>query len=130
MSDNKNNFNINEILSDIDFDEIGNKIKNSVNATIRSLTKSKDKDENLPQTRNKEVCAQRPPELNKAQGWQAVSFVTAIGLIILTIFAFSCFIDWRGFGYFLFLILSALATLVIPYLSWRVSKEYFRLNNN
>lgn len=130
MSDNKNNFKINEILSDIDFDQIGNKIKDSVNATIRSLTKSKDKDENLPQTRNKEVCAQRPPELKKAQGWQVVSLVTAIGLIILTIFAFASFIDWRGFGYFLFFILSALSTIVVPYLSWRVSKEYFRLTNN
>lgn len=130
MSDNKNNFKINDILSDIDFDEIGNTIKDSVNATIRSFTKSKNRNENLPQTKNKEVCAQKPPEINKAQGWRAISIVTAIGLIILTIFAFATFIDWRGFGHFLFFILSALATFVVPYLSWRVSKEYFRLTNN
>ena len=130
MSDNKNNFKINDILSDIDFDEIGNTIKDSVNATIRSFTKSKNNNENLPQTKNKEVCAQKPPELNKAKGWQAVSIVTAIGFIMLTIVALDGFIDWRGFGYFLFLVLSLLGTFAVPYLSWRVSKEYFRLSNN
>lgn len=130
MSDNKNNFKINDILSDIDFDEIGNTIKDSVNATIRSFTKSKNRNENLPQTKNKEVCAQKPPEINKAQGWRAISIVTAIGFAMMTIVALDGFIDFRGFGYFLFFILSALATFVVPYLSWRVSKEYFRLTNN
>lgn len=130
MSDNKNNFKINDILSDIDFDEIGNTIKDSVNATIRSFTKSKNRNENLPQTKNKEVCAQKPPELNKAQGWRVVSIVTAIGFAMMTIVALDGFIDFRGFGYFLFLVLSAMATFVVPYLSRRVSKEYFRLTNN
>lgn len=130
MSDNKNNFKINDILSDIDFDEIGNTIKDSVNATIRSFTKSKNRNENLPQTKNKEVCAQKPPELNKAQGWRVVSIVTAIGFAMMTIVALDGFIVWRGFGYFLFLVLSLLGTFVVPYLSWRVSKEYFRLSNN
>lgn len=130
MSDNKNNFKINDILSDIDFDEIGNTIKDSVNATIRSFTRSKNKNENLPQTKNKEVCAQKPPEINKAQGWRAISIVTAIGFAMMTIVALDGFIDWRGFGYFLFLVLSLLGTFVVPYLSWRVSKEYFRLSNN
>lgn len=130
MSDNKNNFKINDILSDIDFDEIGNTIKDSVNATIRSFTKSKNRNENLPQTKNKEVCAQKPPEINKAQGWRAISIVTAIGFAMMTIVALDGFIDWRGFGYFLFLVLSLLGTFVVPYLSWRVSKEYFRLSNN
>ena len=130
MSDNKNNFKINDILSDIDFDEIGNTIKDSVNATIRSFTKSKNRNENLPQTKNKEVCAQKPPEINKAQGWRAISIVTAIGFAMMTIVALDGFIVWRGFGYFLFLVLSAMATFVVPYLSRRVSKEYFRLSNN
>ena len=130
MSDNKNNFKINDILSDIDFDEIGNTIKDSVNATIRSFTKSKNNNENLPQTKNKEVCAQKPPEINKAQGWRAISIVTSIGFIFMTIIALDGFFAWRGFGYFLFLVLSAMATFVVPYLSWKVSKEYFRLTNN
>lgn len=130
MSDNKNNFKINDILSDIDFDEIGNTIKESVNATIRTFTKSKNNNENLPQTKNKEVCAQKPPELSKAQGWHVISIVTAIGFIFMTIIALDGFFAWRGFGYFLFLVLSALGTFVVPYLSWKVSKEYFRLTNN
>lgn len=130
MSDNKNNFKINDILSDIDFDEIGNTIKESVNATIRTFTKSKNNNENLPQTKNKEVCAQKPPEINKAQGWRAISIVTAIGFAMMTIVALDGFFAWRGFGYFLFLVLSAMATFVVPYLSWKVSKEYFRLTNN
>ena len=130
MSDNKNNFKINDILSDIDFDEIGNTIKESVNATIRTFTKSKNNNENLPQTKNKEVCAQKPPELSKAQGWHVISIVTAIGFIFMTIIALDGFFAWRGFGYFLFLVLSAMATFVVPYLSWKVSKEYFRLTNN
>ena len=130
MSDNKNNFKINDILSDIDFDEIGNTIKESVNATIRTFTKSKNNNENLPQTKNKEVCAQKPPELSKAQGWHVISIVTAIGFIFMTIIALDGFFAWRGFRYFLFLVLSALGTFVVPYLSWKVSKEYFRLTNN
>lgn len=131
MSDNKNNFKINDLLSDIDFDEIGNTIKDSVNSTIRSFTKSKGSKENLPQTRNNEVCAQKPPELAKAKTYKVFSILSAIGFGLASfIFYVDEFAFMGGFDSFLFLIFLIMMTIGLPYVFWKASKEYFRLTNN
>lgn len=126
MSNDKNNFN----PFDIDFYEIGETIKNSVNNTLRKLTEASDKNENLPQTRNKEVCEQKPPELNKAKIYKATSITSGVILIIVTISLFSEFINFRGFGEFVITLLFAILSIAIPYITWKASKEYFRLTNN
>ena len=126
MTDNKNNFNFN----DIDFYGIGESIKNSVNNTLKKFTESKEKTENLPQTRNKEVCEQKPPELSKAKGWQAAAIITGIILPIVAISFFSEFVNFRGFLPFIMTILFAILSIAVPYTTWRASKEYFRLTNN
>lgn len=126
MSDNKNNFDFN----DIDFYEIGQTIKKSVNSTLKKFTEANEKDENLPQTRNKEVCAQKPPELSKAKGWQAGAIISGIILPIITISFFSEFVNFRGFFPFIMTILFGLLSIAVPYTTWRASKEYFRLTNN
>lgn len=126
MSNDKNNFN----PFDIDFYEIGETIKNSVNNTLRKLTEASDKNENLPQTRNKEVCEQKPPELNKAKSYKATSITSGVILIIVTISLFSEFINFGGFGEFVMTLLFAILSIAIPYITWKASKEYFRLTNN
>ena len=64
MSENKNKFKFDDFnLNDINFSEIGNSIKKSVNSTLKKFTEATET-ENLPQTRNNEVCAQKPPEIS------------------------------------------------------------------
>lgn len=126
MSDNKNNFN----PFDIDFYEIGETIKNSVNNTLRKLTEASDKSENLPQTRNKEVCEQKPPELNKAKSYKVTSITSGVILIIVTINLLSEFINFRGFDEFVITLLFVILSIAVPYITWKASKEYFRLTNN
>ena len=126
MTDNKNNFN----FTDIDFYGIGESIKNSINNTLKKFTEDKDKNENLPQTRNKEVCEQKPPELSKAKGWQVASILAGLILIPSTIVTLINFFNFGGIGGFILSIFLILLTLSFPYISWKASKEYFRLSNN
>ncbi|WP_394011025.1 5-bromo-4-chloroindolyl phosphate hydrolysis family protein [Anaerococcus cruorum] len=126
MSDNKNIFG----FDDIDFYGIGESIKNSVNNTLKKFTESKEKTENLPQTRNKEVCEQKPPELSKANSWKAASILSGIILIPATIASVINFFTFGGIeGAVINLFLIAL-TLTFPYISWKASKEYYRLSQN
>lgn len=131
MSDNKNNFKINDLLSDIDFDEIGNNIKDSINASIKSITKTKKTNENLPQTRNNEVCAQKPPELGKASTYKHLSRLSAVCFGLASfIFFVDEFAVMGGFDTFLFLIFLLFLTIALPHVFWKASKEYYRLTNN
>ena len=113
----------------IDFSSIGTSIKKSVNSAIRAFTEDKD-NKNLPQTRNAKVCAQKPPEIGKAQAFKALSIILGLGFLTSFIVSASLFADYRGFFYFLTTVLSFGLTFLAPYLSWRVSKEYYRLSNN
>lgn len=126
MTDNKNNFN----FTDIDFYGIGESIKNSINNTLKKFTEGKDKDENLPQTRNKEVCEQKPPELSKAKSWQAASILAGLILIPSTIATLINFFTFGGIRGLILSIFLILLTLSFPYISWKASKEYFRLSKN
>ena len=126
MSDNKNIFD----FDDIDFYGIGESIKNSINNTLKKFTEKKEKNENLPQTRNNEVCAQKPPELSKAKNWKAASILSGLILIpstVASVLNFFTFGDIEGFVISLFLIA---LTLTLPYISWKASKEYYRLSQN
>lgn len=113
----------------LDFAAIGNTIKKSVNSAIRAFTDEKDK-KNLPQTRNAKVCAQKPPELGKAQALKAFSIIS---FLILGLFTFVFLVDGYVFdslfstvGWLLLLTF----TVGIPLISWQASKEYYRLTNN
>lgn len=126
MSDNNNIFDFN----DIDFYGIGESIKNSINNTLKKFTEGKDKDENLPQTRNKEVCEQKPPELSKAKSWKAASILSGIILIPTTIASAVNFFTFGGIEGAVINLFLIVLTLSFPYISWKASKEYFRLSNN
>ncbi len=130
MSENKNKFSFEDFnLNDINFSEIGNSIKRSVNSTLKKFTEATET-ENLPQTRNKEVCVQKPPELSKAKWLKTASISAGIILPIITVGIISEFLHFGGFALFLLTILFAFLSFSIPYISWKASKEYFRLTSN
>ncbi|BFL72989.1 5-bromo-4-chloroindolyl phosphate hydrolysis family protein [Anaerococcus nagyae] len=130
MSENKNKFKFDDFnLNDINFSEIGNSIKKSVNSTLKKFTEATET-ENLPQTRNKEVCAQKPPEISKAHTFQALTILSAIGLTIVFFYFLFSFFSFKGFGNFFGSIFTLLLTIAIPYVFWKASKEYLRLSNN
>lgn len=130
MTNNKNNFKMSDIVDEEYFAEIGNSIKKSVNATLKKFAKMTETKDNLPQIRNKEVCAQKPPELSKARGFQVLSYFLGFGFLAAFIVFTDLFLDYRGFFYFLMTILSLGLTVVTPYISRKISKEYLRLTNN
>lgn len=136
MTKKKNGFKFSDLdfddlnLDEIDINKIGNSIKNSINSTLEKINISKKSKENLPQTRNEEVCAQKPPELSKARGRKFLSVFAAFMLICLDIVLFDRFITERGFFLFLMCLCSGLATIAIPVLSRKAGKEYLRLTNN
>lgn len=136
MTKKKNGFKFSDLdfddlnLDEIDINKIGNSIKNSINSTLEKINISKKSKENLPQTRNEEVCAQKPPELSKARGWKFLSVFAAFMLVTLDIVLFDRFITERGFFLFLMCLCSGLLTIAIPVLSRKAGKEYLRLTNN
>ena len=125
---NKNNNKFNGFWQEIAFEEIGKSVKNSINSTIKRYTKE-NKAENFPQTRNKDVCAQKPPELGKAQSYQALTYILAIGFFISFVSFSVLFLDNGGLIYFLATLISLALTVAAPMLSWRASKKYFGLTN-
>ncbi len=130
MSEDKNKFKFDDFnLSDINFNEIGNSIKKSVNATLKKFTEATET-ENLPQTRNKEVCEQKAPELSKAQGFKAISIITGIILPLITFGIIDNYFRVRTLGGFLVSILMLALTILVPYITWQGSKEYYRLSSN
>ena len=130
MSEDKNKFKFDNFkFMDIDFNEIGNSIKRSVNSTLKKFTEVTET-ENLPQTKNKEVCEQKPPELSKAKGFQALAVISGI---ILPLTTFALIMDsfaLHSFLGFMFIIFMVVVSFLIPYTSWKASKEYFRLTSN
>lgn len=73
---------INKALNNMDFNQISEKIKTSVENAIQStigLLDTKINKANIMQTRNPKVCAQRLPENSKASGFKFLSIM--IGLI-------------------------------------------------
>lgn len=119
----------------IDFAEIGESIKRSVNNTIRKFADVKEP-ENLPQTRNKEVCEQVPPDLSKAKTAQVFKYISFVMLFITSLTTGALFLENIGHSLsgsaitiVLFLI-SLFATFAIPYALDRVYKENIRLTNN
>lgn len=126
MIDNKNNFN----PFDIDFYEIGQTIKESVNNTLKKITQSNGSKESLPQTRNVEVCEQRPPELSKAKGWKAFAIFTGALFPIISLVFFVEFFDFGGVITFIIFLIFGVLSFFAPYISWKASKEYYRLSKN
>ena len=125
---NKNKNNFNNIWQDIDFSEIGYNITRSINSTIKKFTKKTNK-EKLPQTRNNQVCAQKPPDITKAKVYQVLSIFLGLGFLSSFVIFTDLFLDYRGIFYFLATIFSLILTFLGPYLSWRASKKYLGLSN-
>ena len=59
----RDNFNINFDLDDLDFEWVGEAVKKSVNSVVSSFSKGYKK--NLPAIKDPAVCVQKPVEKNK-----------------------------------------------------------------
>lgn len=77
---NKENFNMNFDFDDLDFEWVGEAIKNSVNSVVSSFSKGYKKD--LPAIKDPAVCVQKPVEKSKYQ-------LIRVGAIILGMVLFA-----------------------------------------
>ncbi|MDO5047553.1 MAG: 5-bromo-4-chloroindolyl phosphate hydrolysis family protein [Anaerococcus sp.] len=112
----------------IPFEEIGEKIKISINNTIKKFNNSLNiKD--LPPAKNPKVASQKPPEIYKD------AFYKVISLLLLLIFGSlaTVFFDGFMFGYGLFnflgLIITSILTIAFPIILWKRSNFYKAISN-
>lgn len=120
----KDNFNINFDFDDIDFESIGEVIKNSVNKAVSSFSKGYSK--NLPAAKNPDICEQKPKEKSK-------STLLKIGAVFvgMTLFAIGMDqLDYPGMGSIPLGLLSMAGAVVAPVLMWKLSNHYKRLAIN
>lgn len=117
-------FNINFDFDDIDFESIGETIKNSVNKAVSSFTKGYKR--NLPAAKNPDICEQKPKEKSK-------SSLLKIGAIFvgMTLFAIGMdLFDVPGLDTMLLGLLSMAGAVVAPVFMWKLSSHYKRLAIN
>ena len=117
-------FNINFDFDDIDFESIGETIKNSVNKAVSSFTKGYKK--NLPAAKNPDICEQKPKEKSK-------SSLLKIGAIFVGMSLFAIGMDsienW-GLGAKMIGLLCLGGAVAAPVLMWKLSNHYKRLAIN
>ncbi|WP_308652837.1 5-bromo-4-chloroindolyl phosphate hydrolysis family protein [uncultured Anaerococcus sp.] len=120
----KDAFNINFDFDDIDFESIGQTIKNSVNYAVSSFTKGYSK--NLPAAKNPDICEQKPKEKSK-------SSLLKIGAIFvgMTLFAIGMDgIDSPGLGSNILGLTILAGAVAAPVFMWKLSNHYKRLAIN
>lgn len=121
---NKENFNMNFDFDDLDFEWVGEAIKNSVNSVVSSFSKGYKKD--LPAIKDPAVCVQKPVEKNKY-------WLIRIGAVFaaMTLFAIGMDgIDSPGLGSNILGLLSLAGAVAAPVLMWKLSNNYKRLSIN
>lgn len=120
----KDNFNINFDFDDIDFESIGQTIKNSVNYAVSSFSKGYNK--NLPAAKNPDICEQKPKEKSK-------SSLLKIGAVFVGMTLFAIGMDtienW-GLGAKMIGLLCLGGAVAAPILMWKLSSHYKRLAIN
>ncbi len=115
-------------ISDIPFKQIGQKIKYSINKSLKSLTKSLDLS-SLPQSKNPKVCEQTPPEKNKYPLLNICGIILA--LISLTlVLVFMTEYNLTAFESLIYCILSLLIGGSLSAFSFKMAMEYKRLSLN
>lgn len=120
----KDNFNFNFDFDDIDFESIGETIKNSVNHAISSFSKGYNK--KLPAAKNPDICEQKPKEKSK-------SSLLKIGAILVGMILFAIGMDGLdspGLGSNILGLLCLAGAVAAPVLIWKLSSHYKRLAIN
>lgn len=120
----KDSFNFNFDFDDIDFESIGQTIKNSVNYAVSSF--SKGYNQSLPPAKNPDICEQKPKEKSK-------SSLLKIGAVFvgMTLFAIGmdAFESW-GLVEKMIGLLCLGGAVAAPVLMWKLSSHYKRLAIN
>lgn len=120
----KDAFNINFDFDDIDFESIGQTIKNSVNYAVSSFSKGYNK--SLPPAKNPDICEQKPKEKSKS----SLLKVGAV-FVAMTLFAIGMDqLDYPGFDSMLLGFLILAGAVAAPVLMWKLSSHYKRLAIN
>ena len=120
----KDSFNFNFDFDDIDFESIGETIKNSVNKAVSGFTKGYRK--KLPATKDPAVCEQKPSVQNKS-----ILLKIGAGLVGMTLFAMG--LEWLSSIPLMTKILglvSLAGAVAGPVLMWRLANQYKRLAIN
>lgn len=118
----KDNFNINFDFDDIDFESIGEIIKNSVNKAVSGFSKGYKK--NLPAAKNPDICEQKTSEKTK-------SILLKIGAVFVAMILFSLGMAWLdNDGFIPKMVLYFAGSVVPPVLMWKLSSHYKRLAIN
>ena len=117
-------FNINFDFDDIDFESIGESIKNSVNKAVSSFTKGYKK--NLPAAKNPDICEQNIKEKTNYQLLRVFSFFVGTTLFAIGMDQF----DYPGLMAKIIGLISLAGAVIAPTIMWKLSNHYKRLAIN
>ncbi len=117
----KDNFNINFDFDDIDFESIGEVIKNSVNKAVSGFSKGYKK--NLPAAKNPDICEQKTSEKTK-------SILLKIGAVLVSMTLFAIGMDALDTREYIIGLLFLGGAVAAPVLMWKLSSHYKRLAIN
>ena len=117
----KDNFNINFDFDDIDFESIGEIIKNSVNKAVSGFSKGYKK--NLPAVKNPYICEQKTSEKTK-------SILLKIGAVLVSMTLFAIGMDALDTREYIIGLLFLGGAVAAPVLMWKLSSHYKRLAIN
>ena len=117
----KDNFNINFDFDDIDFESIGEVIKNSVNKAVSGFSKGYKK--NLPAVKNPDICEQKTSEKTK-------SILLKIGAVLVSMTLFAIGMDALDTREYIIGLLFLGGAVAAPVLMWKLSSHYKRLAIN
>lgn len=117
----KDNFNINFDFDDIDFESIGEIIKNSVNKAVSGFSKGYKK--NLPAAKNPDICEQKTSEKTK-------SILLKIGAVLVSMTLFAIGMDALDTREYIIGLLFLGGAVAAPVLMWKLSSHYKRLAIN
>ena len=120
----KEAFNINFDFDDIDFESIGETIKNSVNKAVSSFSKGYKK--NLPAAKNPDICEQKPKEKSKSSLLKIGAFIVGSTLFAIGMDSIE---NW-GLGAKMIGLLCLGGAVAAPVLMWKLSSHYKRLAIN
>lgn len=120
----KDSFNFNFDFDDIDFESIGETIKNSVNKAVSGFTKGYKKD--LPAIKDPAVCVQKPVEKTK---YQLIRVGAVFAAMILFAMGMGLFDAW-DLGAKMIGLLCLGGAVAAPVLLWKLSSHYKRLAIN
>lgn len=120
----KDAFNVNFDFDNIDFESIGETIKNSVNKAVSSFSKGYKK--SLPPAKNPDICEQKIREKSNYQLLRIFSFFVGGSLFAIGMDQF----DYPSLASDIIGLISLAGAVAAPVLMWKLSSHYKRLAIN